>query len=129
MNPNRITLIVRTADKPDMDWNYNASAGSLTLFLESVAGARFAACSRDLDVQRIVLYRCGDSNAFLELLSTLPPQFAGDVLMIAEDSSGFLSASGRGGDRILYALRSDDIRFYLETNDLVTGRTILRRSA
>ncbi|HEX7706274.1 MAG TPA: hypothetical protein VF701_07445 [Thermoanaerobaculia bacterium] len=128
MNP-RITLIVRTADRPDVDWNYNPSSGSRSLFLESVAGARFAVSSKELDVQRIVLHRIGDSSAFLELLSTLPAQFGGDVLMIAEDGSGFLSASGRGGDRILYALRTDDIRFYLETNDLVTGRMILRRSA
>jgi len=44
----------------------------------------------------------------------LPAAYAGDVLLI-EDDSAFVSATGRGGDRVLYALRPEDVQFYLET--------------
>ena len=41
------------------------------------------------------------------------------VTLIRDDETGFLSATGRGGDRILYALSAEDIRFYLETTSLI----------
>jgi len=40
-----------------------------------------------------------------------------------------MSASGRGGDRVLYALSPYDVRFYLETHDMVTGRAALELTA
>ena len=40
-----------------------------------------------------------------------------------------MSATGRGGDRLLYALTRNDVRFYLETLDLVTGRIAMLQSA
>lgn len=48
-------------------------------------------------------------------------EFAGDVLMVREDETGFLSSLARGGDRILYALCATDIRFYLEAHRLIVA--------
>jgi hypothetical protein len=39
--------------------------------------------------------------------------------MIGESGTSFLSATGRGGGRILYALTDEDVEFYLETVRLV----------
>ena len=73
------------------------------------------------DVALKVLYTPGHTPDSMSLHagSTV---FTGDVLLIREDDSAFLSSLGRGGDRVLYALTANDLRFYLETNELVTGR-------
>ena len=71
------------------------------------------------DVERIVLDRCSTESEYLSLLAELPLEFTGDVLMIRESGTSFLSATGRGGGRILYALTDEDVEFYLETVRLV----------
>lgn len=124
----RITIIARDAAKPAADWNY--SSGERTIFVDSVNAARWALLADlDLDVERIVIDRTGGAHAFLQTLTNLPEHFTGDVILIDEDGGGFLSAAGRGGDRVLYALESEDTRFYLEAHQLVTGRAALRMTA
>ena len=129
----RITLIAREATKPDADWNYASCRDQRVAFLDSTNALRFAlgAALHDvgLDVERIIVDRSGDADEFLDLIATAPPEFNGDMLLIREDGGGFLSATGRGGDRVLYALGAYDIRFYLETHDLVTGRAALSLTA
>lgn len=123
---NRITLIARKPTKPNPDWNYARSSSMRVAFLDSVNALKFAlgvaVSDAALDIERVVLDRAGSADEFLDLLAALPEEFNGDVLMIGEDGSAFLSAMGRGGDRILYSLASRDVRFYLEAHDLVTGR-------
>lgn len=129
----RITLIARAATKPDVDWNHSRARVQRVAFLDSVNALRFAlgAALHDvgMDVERIIVDRAGDAEEFLHLLATVPVEFGGDMLFIRDDGSGFLSASGRGGDRVLYVLGGYDIRFYLETHDLVTGRAALELTA
>lgn len=129
----RITLIARQPTKPDFDWNHSRARAQRVAFLDSVSALSFAlgAAMNDvgLDVERIIVDRTGDAEAFLNLLSGIPSEFTGDLLFIRDDGAGFLSATGRGGDRVLYALSGYDIRFYLETHDLVTGRAALELSA
>jgi hypothetical protein len=129
----RITLIAREATKPDADWNYASCRKQRVAFLDSVGALRFAlgAALHDvgLDVERIIVDRAADADEYLNLLATAPAEFNGDMLFIRDDGGGFLSATGRGGDRVLYALSDYDIRFYLETHDLVTGRAALSLSA
>ncbi|HYO76127.1 MAG TPA: hypothetical protein VE010_06650 [Thermoanaerobaculia bacterium] len=124
----RITLIARKPNKPDVDWNYTHFRSQRVAFVDSMNALRFAlgAALHDvgLDVERIIVDRAGAADDFLDLLAGTPTEFAGDVLMIRDDRGGFLSATGRGGDRVLYALSAYDIRFYLETHDLVTGRAL-----
>lgn len=129
----RVTLIAREATKPDVDWNYSRCRSQRVAFLDSVHAVRFAlgAALYDvgLDVERVIVDRAADADEFLDLLAAMPGEFNGDVLLLRDDGGGFLSATGRGGDRVLYALRQHDVRFYLETHELVTGRAALSLSA
>jgi hypothetical protein len=129
----RLTLIARHATKPDVDWNYLRCRCENVAFLDSMRAVKFAvSASLDgagLDIERVIVDRAGTAEEFLDLLSSLPAELPGDVLMIRDDGTGFLSATGRGGDRVLYSLTNYDVRFYLETQDLVTGRAALPMSA
>ncbi|MFP5247829.1 MAG: hypothetical protein ACLGH0_14140 [Thermoanaerobaculia bacterium] len=130
----RITLVARCAAKPDIDWKYvTRSHAHRVAFLDSVAALKAALGSAlqdvGLDVERVVVDRSGTAEEFLDLLTAVPAELNGDILFIRDDGSGILSATGRGGDRVLYALTTHDIRFYLETHDLVTGRVALELSA
>jgi hypothetical protein len=129
MSHQRITLIARKATKPDVDWNYARSSAMRVAFLDSVNALKFAlgVAINDvvLDIERVIVDRAGSADEILDLLAALPGEFTGDVLAIRDDGSGFLSATGRGGDRVLYGLAGRDVRFYLETHDLVTGRAVL----
>ena len=69
------------------------------------------------DIEAVIIDGTATAAEYLHLLSVLPPAYAGDVLLIENDSA-FVSATGRGGDRVLYALRPEDVRFYLETKML-----------
>ena len=125
----RITLIARKASKPDVDWNYARSASMRVAFLDSINATKFAlgVAVNDvaLDIERVIVDRAGNAEEFLDLLTAIPNEFTGDVLLIRDDGTGFLSATGRGGDRVLYALVARDVRFYLETHNLVTGRAVI----
>lgn len=125
----RITLIARKSSKPDVDWNYAHSSPRRVAFLESVAALNLALGAAlfdvGLDIERIIIDRAGAAGDFLTLLASVPSEFAGDMVFINDDGAGFLSATGRGGDRVVYALSTRDVRFYLETHELVTGRVEL----
>lgn len=129
----RITLIAHEPAKPDLDWNYAARGRMSVTFLESVVSLRYALTAAvsdiGLDVGRAIVDRAGAAEEFLDLLAALPAEFTGDVLLIRDDGSGILSASARGGDRIVYALMAGDVRFYLEAHNLVTGRVALGQTA
>jgi hypothetical protein len=132
MSPRRLTFIARDIRKPDMDWNYAPCSGESVAFIESAAAMHSALCSGtdlELDIARAIVDRCGSSDEFLQLLTKLPVEFTGDALYVRDDGSGVLSATGRGGDRVLYSLNSHDVRFYLEAFDLVTGRIVMERTA
>lgn len=128
----RLTIIARNVHKPDMDWSYAPRAGEAVAFIDSSAALRSALSAGTelgLDIGRVIVDRAGTPDEFLDLLTALPMEFAGDALFIRDDGSGVMSALGRGGDRVLYSLKAHDVRFYLETLDLVTGRVIVEKSA
>lgn len=128
----RITLVVRESTKPDVDWNYARCRNENVAFLDSIGALKFAVRSAQqdgLDIERMIVDRAGTAEDFLELLVAVPAELAGDILLIHDNGAGFLSATGRGGDRVLYALTPHDVRFYLETKDLVTGRLALAMTA
>lgn len=109
-----------------MDWNYTACDRLLVAFVSSTGDLAYflASASKDarLDVGRVIVDRFGGSDEFLKLLIALPSEFTGDVLLIRSDGTGVLSATARGGGRVLYSLLESDVWFYLETHELVTGR-------
>ena len=131
----RITLLTRKSGS-ERNWNHSNEAGSKIVFLDSLAMLRSTIKSpmvgNDADVERIVLDRCATDSEYLSLLAELPQEFNGDVLMIraggaSEGAANFLSATGRGGDRILYALTDEDVEFYLETVRLVDRTEAMER--
>jgi hypothetical protein len=129
----RITLISRDPARPERDWDNSPMAPSRIILLDSFTVLRYAIASHvvdlDVDVERVILDRSTSPADYLSLLASLPHAFNGDVVLIRDDDNGFLSSMGRGGDRVLYALGPDDLRFYLETHSLVTGRTATGRKA
>ena len=129
----RITYIARKPTKPEPDWRRAESAGHRIVFTDALPTVDFllrrGMREMHLDVERFILDRVASNADFLRILTAIPEELQSDVLQIAEDGSGFLSAAGRGGGRVLYALSSVDVRFYLEAHDLVTGRLLLERKA
>jgi hypothetical protein len=132
MSERRLTLIARDHRKPQMDWNYTGRQHATVAFTQSTAAlenALTAGMDMGFDIGRVIVDRTGIGDEFLDLLASLPGEYIGDALLIREDGSGVLSATGRGGDRVLHALTVHDVRFYLEAHDLVTGRVALVMSA
>ena len=133
MTNRRITLIASNSTRPTRDWNYRGSAHSSTAFLESLESLRQALTpsmmEAGFDFERAIVDGAGTPEDFLKLVARLPVAFNGDVLLVSDDGSGYLSAAGRGGDRVIYALTAYDVRFYLEAYDLVTGRMAMEKTA
>jgi hypothetical protein len=127
----RITVIARDDRKPGTDWRLYSNSPDRVVVTDSFSTLgymlRRGMKDMNLDVERFVIDRAAPHADFLVLLATIPEDFAGDVLFISEDGGGFLSATSRSGGRVLYALGVEDVRFYLEAHDLVTGRVALDR--
>jgi len=127
----RITLITYDKQQEARNWDFSEQSKNRIVFIDSMALLRSTITSplvkSDSDVERIVLDRCCSEADYLLLLSSMPHQFTGDILMVRGDATGFLSATGRGGDRVLYALSSDDVEFYLETVLLVQRTEAMER--
>lgn len=128
----RITLISHDPRTPDRDWDVSPMSPNKIVILDSLSVLRSAIGSglvdMDLDVDRIVLDRTVTPAEFLAFLGDLSPDFGGDVLLIRDDETGFLTTYGRQDERVLHALSSSDLRFYLEMNSVVSGRLVARRS-
>jgi hypothetical protein len=112
----RLTLVASECDIKEREWIDNIA------FIDAGPNVRLsvsAALSEPtLDAERLIVDRGVSAETFLEILASLPQEFSGDVLRIDDHGRGFLSATGRGGDRVLYALEPDDVRFYLTMHDL-----------
>ena len=126
----RITLLARGRSTPDRDWERITRGTTRIVTIESMTVLRYtlehAVSDIDLDIERVILDRTISSAEYLDILAALPREFSADVLLIRNDDSGYLSAAGRGGDRTIYSMRSEDTRFYLEANALVTGRVMFQ---
>ena len=125
----RVTLISRANATPDRDWDLSAAAPTQICIVDGSGTLatllRPLVTELDLDIERVLVDGGGSAAEFLALLAALPAECPADVLWIGADDSGFLSAAARGGDRVIYALSANDVRFYLEINQIVTGRLAL----
>jgi hypothetical protein len=116
----RITIIARNAESSPRAWNMTPNAHSHVILVNSLSMLTGAMQHGSEDVERLILDGTATPTQFLELLATLPQSFMGDVIL-RTISGSFLSASGRAEGRLLYAMTTGDLQFYLETNDLVTA--------
>jgi hypothetical protein len=117
----RITLVSRRrADAPHREWNICAKAARRIIFVGTFSVLNYALDHVSQDVDRILIDGTATPAEFLELLTTLPSAFLGDVLLMRDKDSSFLSSAGRADGRLLYSLTPADLQFYLETLGLVT---------
>lgn len=121
MQTTKVTLITTPSEGAEILWS-RAAAMSRLLFFDTIAELRFsidfAEGAMGFDAERVIVER-GNADDFLSLLAQIPFTFQGDVVLIRDDRSGYLSAVGRGGDRILYVMTAEDVSFYLEVSELV----------
>jgi hypothetical protein len=124
----RITLVARGHSTPDRDWERYTHSQSRLVMIESMTVLRYtlehAVADIDLDIERVILDRTVSPAEYLDILTALPAELSADLMLILADDSGYLSTTGRGGDRILHSLRPSDVRFYLEATAVVTGRIL-----
>ena len=117
----RITLLARTASSPARSWNVSERAPNHVIFVDAFAMLSFALDRSNHDVDRVLIDGTATALEYLELLSSLPHAFVGDVLYMRARGSSFLSTVGRGGDRVLYSLTPEDLEFYLQTHELLAA--------
>lgn len=121
----RITLVSRSSSAPERSWLISRCAPRRLIFVGSFGVIPYALArgveELGKDIESVIIDGSANAAEYLHLLSTLPTTYAGDVVLIEEESA-FVSATGRGGDRVLYALRPEDVQFYLETK-LLTAPT------
>lgn len=117
---NRLTLVVTGPSPSQREWVSPAETTSL-MFLDSYQWLEAMIASKsELDIARVVLDKgAASSTDLLRLLVSCGEHFRGDVLLIGPDGGGFLSAIGRGGERILYSPTQTDVEFYLWAHGLV----------
>jgi hypothetical protein len=120
-----VTLVVRDTGDHRRKWNLTPEANSRIVFADTFSVLQLARdrawSDRGRDVERIVIDGAAGTLYCLELLAALGSDFVGDVLFVRENLSGFMSALGRGGDRVFYALRAEDVDFYLRTKALLNN--------
>ena len=119
----RITLICHGATAARRDWNLNGDHSTRVITMRTFPILSYALHNGvnelQQDVERVVIDRATTANGFLDLLASLPEGFTGDLLFIGDNGDAYLSATGRGGDRVLYALKGSDVDFYLATHGLL----------
>src|SRR5260370_33629537 len=124
----RMTLVTRGRKARLRSWETSSAVTTRLVFVEGLVALR-SALEAGQDIERIILDQFSTAGEYLDLLSSLPHDFMGDVLMIHRDDRGYLSAIGRGGDRVLYALGTNDVQFYLTTHAMLRSDVAERRSA
>src|ERR1044072_5790057 len=119
----RITLVNRNPAIRSRDWDCSPDASTRIIFVRAVSILEYAlknaVAELPRDVERVVIDQSANAAECLELLARLPQQYHGDVLVVRNDGSAYLSASARGDGRVLYPLSADDIEFYLITHGLL----------
>jgi hypothetical protein len=118
MEQRRLTLVARGGSR---DWETTDLASSSVMAIDELPELRETVADlwMALDIERVILDGAATASQFLDLLTALPQEFAGDAMMIRNDGAAFLSALSRGSGRVLYTLTAPDVDFYLQANGLV----------
>jgi hypothetical protein len=113
---NQVTLVLYGEDASSIDWDrVDRSHGVIAMTNYRVCKAALEIGIRELgkEIVAVIFDRVVGAELFLDFLADLPHEFRGDVLLIGQDGSGYLSSASRGDGRILYTLRESDVDFYL----------------
>ena len=118
----RLTVVARGGSR---DWETTELASSAIMAIDSLADLTITVVDlwMALDIERVILDGAATPSQFLDLLTALPQEFAGDAVMIRHDGAAFLSAMSRGSGRVLYTLTATDVDFYMQANGLVPFST------
>jgi hypothetical protein len=119
----RITLIGRGTTTA-RSWDASNRSANRLIFVDSLSILTGALHHAAQDVERLVIDGAANESQFLDLLTTLPSDFAGDVLFVNGDERAFLSTTCRSGGRLLFAMLPADVQFYLEAQRLVTKESM-----
>jgi hypothetical protein len=118
----KATLVLPTIGGGLIDWSAASKGGArvievwnLNLLQDSL---HFTISNMDVEVVRVILDQSVDADRFLDFLSRIPAGFRGDILFIASEDRGFLSAVGRRDERVIYRLGREDVLFYLRVSGL-----------
>lgn len=96
--------------------------------LDQIIRAMSAVTSAAASIARIVIEEAIDGTAFLNLVTNLPPEFLGDVLLIASPGRAFLSSAFDGSGRALYMIEDTRILAqYLDACGLRQGEAVEQR--
>jgi hypothetical protein len=114
----RLTLVTRGGYR---DWETTDLATTSVMTVASLSELTLTVVDlwMALDIERVILDHAATASQFLDLLTALPQEFAGDAMTIREDNTAFLSSISRGSGRVLYTLTATDVDFYLQANGLV----------
>jgi hypothetical protein len=119
----RITLIGRGTTAVQRSWDASNQSANRIIFVNTFSILTGALHHASQDVERLVIDGAATESEFLDLLTTLPVGFAGDVLFM-DGERAFLSTTCRSGGRLLHALLPTDVQFYLDAQRLVTKESI-----
>lgn len=86
----------------------------LDQIVRAMGGVTFAAAS----IARIVIEEPVEGTEFLNLVTSLPPDFPGDILLIAAADRAFLSRPVEGELRGMYLMGADEIQKYVDAHGL-----------
>ena len=117
MEQRRLTLVSRGGSR---DWESTDLASSSIMAIDSLSELALTVVDlwKALGIERVVLDGGASASQFLDLMTALPQEFPGDVVMIRNNGSAFLSATSRSG-RVLHNLAAPDVDFYMQANGLV----------
>src|SRR4051794_3565161 len=106
----RLTLVARGGSR---DWETTDLATTSLMAIDELPDLTLTVVDLGvaLDIERVILDCAATASQFLDLLTAMPQEFAGDVVMIRNDGAAFLSAISRGSGRVLYTLTASDVDF------------------
>ena len=93
--------------------------------LDQIVRAMSSVGAAAASIANIVIEEAIDGTAFLNLITNLPAEFLGDVLLIASPVRAFLSSHFEGADRRLYLIENPKIvEEYLDASGLREGGSV-----
>jgi hypothetical protein len=119
MNKETVTLVAASPSWAGIEWTTDHDRLRRVFNFDSIITAVQRRSYEGCPIERVVLEGTIDSLDFLMFLSTLPSDFKSDILLIDRAKHAYLSSFDVNSmSRVLYDLDENDIRFYVDVNEL-----------